>query len=279
MRTEGSLATRARNTLDEALINEKGWTRIRAAEALIALGQQERVRALFESELPASENTPERVGVWRILATTVPTSKRADWIARMERTFLEPSSPDRLQAIESLCKLNYVLRGRTLEEARKMERTLPRAEALFALWALCLAGEKGSLARLADSLDSPEVQVRRRTGLVLRWIAPPDQRIRQKLARAIEAEPLDTAASPFLLSAGLWLKLDPARAGIWRSRLEDALALGPANVRFEACQTLMRIYTVNDLPRIAMYLRDPDGETRIGAAWTVLFVGAGKTGD
>lgn len=268
-----ALVARARSTLDEALKTEQGWIRIHAAEALIALGGHERMRRLFEAELPAWENSPYRIGAWRVLAATASAPEdKAAWIARIEKVFLDPTSPDRLQAIESLCKLRHVLGGAALAAAREMEGRVAPADALFPLWALCLAGEDHALERLAGSLASPEAAVRRRAALVLRWLAPPERWIRRELARAADVEPASTVASPYLVSAALWLDVDAGRRAAWRARLEQHLMTGPAGVRLEACQTLMRIYAPRDLSRVVALLEHPEGDVRLGAAWMILAV-------
>ncbi|MEY4940378.1 MAG: hypothetical protein RIQ93_2113 [Verrucomicrobiota bacterium] len=267
------LQARATATLNEALQSETGWVRVHAAEAWIALGDGERIRRLHAAELSALENSAFRVGAWRILAVTASSpAERAPYLARIETVFLAPGSADRLQAIESLGKLRHVLRGTALLAARKMEAEVAPPDALFPLWALCVAQEPGAIERLTGALASPDAAVRRRTGLILRWLAPQEPWIRQELARATDAEPTASVAAPYLVSAALWLKVDPARTAPWRARLEDALMTGPANVRLEAAQTLMRLWTPADLGRVAVLLDHAEGDVRIGVAWTILEV-------
>jgi len=161
-----------------------------------------------------------------------------------------------------------------LAEARALEKTLPPATALFPLWALVIAQDAGAMARLTKSLTSSELEARRRTAAIFRWLAPTDPAIRQQVLAALASEPADTMAHTYLVNTALLLKLEPNRTPEWRQRLEKAFSAGPANVRLETSLSLMRLYTVVDLPRIAAMLNDPEGDSRIAAAWIILFVSA-----
>lgn len=268
-----ALAERARAVLEDALVREEGWIRIHAAEALVLVGAGEQIRRQFERELPTLEASAFRVGAWRVLATTARTpEERARWVARIEQVFLDPASPDRLQAIETIGKLGVRLTGPSVVAARVMAESVSTNAALFPIWALYLAGDNEALLRLADALDSEDPDVRRRTGFVLRWLAPTAPWLREKLGQAAEREPVQTTAYPYLASAALSLNVKPERAAAWREALERAFEAGPQNVRYEVCHTLLRIYGVDDLPRLTPFLEHTEGDTRIGAAWTILHV-------
>ncbi len=268
-----ALAERARAVLEDALVREEGWIRIHAAEALVHVGAGEQIRRQFERELPALEASAFRVGAWRVLAATSGTpEERASWVARVEQVFLDPANPDRLQAIETIGKLGARLAGPSVVAARAMARSIPANAAHFPIWALYLAGDNEALLSLAGGLDSEDPDVRRRTGFVLRWLAPTAPWLREKLGQAAEREPVSTTAHPYLVSAALSLNVKPERAAAWRAALERSLEAGPQNVRYEVCHTLLRIYGVEDLPRMTRFLEDAEGDTRIGAAWTILHV-------
>jgi len=268
-----ALAERARAVLEDALVREEGWIRIHAAEALVLVGAGEQIRRQFEKELPTLEASAFRVGAWRVLATTSRTpEERARWAARIEQVFLNPANPDRLQAIESIGKLGVRLTGTSVVAARVMAESVPANAALFPIWALYLAGDNEALLSLAGGLDSEDIDVRRRAGFVLRWLAPTASWLREKLGQAAEREPVSTTAHPYLVSAALSLNVKPERAAAWRATLERAFETGPQNVRYEVCHTLQRIYGVEDLPRLTRFLDHAEGDTRIGSAWTILHV-------
>ncbi len=134
-----------------------------------------------------------------------------------------------------------------------------------------LAGEPDALRRLADLLSSADVTARQRAAFALRWLQPGDRDVLRKLENAADAEPPASAAWPFLLSAALTLNADPARAPSWRAELERPAAGISADARFEISQALMPGCTAARLRIMAAQLEDPDNNTRVNAAWTILY--------
>ena len=94
------------------------------------------------------------------------------------------------------------------------------------------------------------------------------------LAQAADAEKADTDASAYLLSAAFALNANPARRSAWRSALEQVLANGSMDARFEACNGLVQQATLASLAPYVPLLDDPGADTRVGAAMTILYVRA-----
>ena len=266
-----ALAERALAVLEDALEREEGWVRIHAAESLIDVGERARIRRQFERELPQLEASAFRIGAWRVLARSAASpDERARWVRKIEAVFLDPTSPDRLQAIETVGKLGVRLTGPAAAATREMADSIPLQDALFPLWARYLAGDNEALLQLGNALQAENPDARRRAGFVLRWLAPEAPWLREKLARAADREPADTVAHPNLAGAALLLDVDPARAAAWLASVERALEAGPQNVRLAMCYTLLKVYGSADLPRLTKFFDDPEGDTRIGTAWATL---------
>lgn len=265
----------ARALLHRIVAEDQTFVKIHAAEGLISAGEAEAVRKIFLAERPANEASPYRVGVWRVLASTAPSAaEREQWIGKVEQLFLDPAAPNRVQALETLCKLGHRVSGRSLDAVRVLAAGKDPADAVMALWSLQLAGEPGVLSRIAGALASGDPKVRLRAGYALRWLHPTDPAVLRALARAADAEQDGTISSPFILSAAVAADANPGRAAAWQGKLRQLLENGSADARFEACQGLMASFTPSDLPRLRALLDDPQSDTRIGAACGILHLEA-----
>lgn len=269
------LERRARAVLAEALVAEKAFVKVHAAEALIALGEKADARRVFRAELPAANTvSPYRIGVWRVLASASETpEERAQWIARTEAVLLDDSASDRLHAIESLGKLGHAPIGPVRAAAEAMAKG-SAADAVFPHWVLHLAGDKSALPAIVAALDSDDPIARLRAAYVLRWLHVDDPATRAAIARTAEREPSTSKGHAIILGAAVTLEADPARTPAWITALEQILANGAPGARYDACQTLMGRYPVADLTRFTPLLDHPDGDARIGAAWAILHVSA-----
>ena len=272
---DDALAQRARATLHEIFEHEESWIKIHAAEALIAGGEAIAMRERFLKMAPAADTLPYRVGVWRVLANTSPTAaERAACVAQVEKIFLNPTAPDRSQAIETLCKLRVKVSGPMLELVRRTATDGPEPLKPLALWSLYLSDEPDGFERFVGLLQSPDVIGRVLGAYAMRLSRVSDPAALKKLALAADAEAADTRASTYLVSAAFALNADPARRPAWRAALEKILATGAMEARFEACNGLVQQCTAADLPRYGPLLDDPGPDTRVGAALTILYVRA-----
>jgi len=268
-----TLAERARAALRRSLAEEGGWTRIHAADALLALGDAGPVRAAFLPAAAGEERLPHRIGLWRVRAGLARTpEERTPWIALIAAAAADPAGPDRLQAVESLAKLGVPPAGAALAAVRAMAEG-GDGERGYALWALHFAGEPDVPRRIATLLRSPEPAARIRAAFVLRQLRPADPEIRAELAAAVAAEPAESVAFPYLLGSALLLRADPAQPPGWRTALERIATSGAPGARYEACQTAMRLEPPPEPALFAAGL-GRDGDARIGAAWAILFLAA-----
>jgi hypothetical protein len=272
---DDALSARARDVLHQIAATDPGWVRIHAVEVLAAYGEGASMRKIFLGEARTAAASPQRIGIWRVLAATSPTTaERLAWIAPIESVSLKPGDPDRLRALESLGKLHYIVTGGSLQAARRLAAEAPPKDAPLPLWALQLAGDPTALGRLGHLLEAEDPVARQRAAYALRWLRPDDPAVLHRLAQAADNEPPGSVAYPFLVSAALALNADPERASVWQAKLERLAVGSSADARFEASQTLMPYCTAATLPLIAGLLDDPDNNTRVGAAWTILYAQA-----
>lgn len=267
------LADRARTALLDALVREKFFVKVHAAEALIALGDREKPRKVFLAELPAAaDQRPYRIGVWRVLAASAPTpADRAPWLERTAAVLLDPSAPDRVHAAESLGKLGHVPAAPVLDALRAMSRGTD-ADAAYPRWVLHLAGDPTALPALIANLASSDPIARLRAAYVLRWESIKTPPALAALAAAADRESPTAPGYAYVLGSAVALDAAPARVPAWIAALEQVLAHGSVGARYDVCQTFMRRYGPADLPRLAPLLDRAEGDLRIGAAWAILHV-------
>jgi hypothetical protein len=239
----------------------------------MAAGEADAIHAYFINELPSTESSAFRIGVWRVLATTAHSAdERNAWIAKVERVYGDPATPDRNQAIETLCKLGYRVSGPTLDLVRHHAAGPPAGPMILALWSSQLAGEPHALEGLTGLLTSDNPTLRTSAAYALRWLHPSDPAVRQALAHAAAAEPADSKAYAYILGAALAVDADPAQTKNWVAKLDQIFATGSTDARFEASWTLRQRYQAADLPRVAPFLDRPasENDTRVGAAAIIL---------
>ena len=274
--TPVALEAHSRSVLHQIMTSEQSWVRIHAAEALIAAGEGDAIRTYFLNELPNSESSAFRIGVYRVLATVSHSpEERSSWIAKVEHVYLDQTAPDQNQAIETLCKLGYCVTGPTLDLVRRRMAEPPSAPMALALWSGTLAGEPHALQKLTELLTSENLALRTSAAYALRWLHPADPAVRQALARAAAAAtPNINSSSIYILGAALAADADPAQTKDWVETLNFLMATNAVSVgeRFEASWTLKHRYKVADLPPLAGLLDLDAGENdvRIGAASIIL---------
>jgi hypothetical protein len=274
---EDALSVRAKAVLHEVMAADETWIKIHAAEALVAGGAAAPVRA----QMLALSRNPNafvyRVGVWRVLANTSATlAERTACVAEVEKIFLNPASPDRSQALETLCKLRVRVTGPVLSEVRKIATDPTAPLRGLALWALCLVDEPGARESLAALLQSPEEGKRLLAAYAFRLMREKDPAVLALLAQTAEREPATSRAQPYLISAAFSLGAEPARRAAWESELQKIITDGSATdaARFEACQGLLAQATPADRPDYGSLLASPGPDTRVGAALVILTVAA-----
>jgi sialidase-1 len=273
---DDALAMRAKTALHEVFATDESWIKIHAAEALLVGGEALSMREHFLNVAPVADSLPYRVGVWRVLANTSPTPvERAACVTQIEKVFLNPASPDAAQALESLGKLRVRVEGPVLERVRQTLNGASEPMRVLALWVLALRDEPGALEGLGALLSSPTERMRVISAYALRWLKTTDPQTLALLAKAADAEPAGTNTKAYLLSAAFALQADPARRPAWRAELEQVLAKGSMQARWEASNGLLSEATADSLPHYVPLLdvtAEPD--SRVGAAMTILHVRA-----
>ena len=253
---------------------DSGWTRIHAAESLIRAGTRESsaVQALFLAELPSLERSTYRIGAWRVLAETAPSDEdRNQWIGKIEDAFVDSAAVDRPNALESLGKLRARLTGPVLDEARTWaEADGPKG--VLGLWNLYFGGDLSALTRLDEALRSPDAEMRRDAAYAFRWMQVSTPRILRDLARTADAEPTESSAYVYVVSAAFALRADPGRLDHWRSMLETVLFKGSTDYRFEAAQASGPLMTRADIPRLLPLLTRPASDDRTAGCVCLLYV-------
>ncbi len=271
--SDNQLITQARTALYNIFEQEENWVKIHAAEALIAGGDAQAIRTRFLAMIPTVDTLPYRVGVWRVLANTSPTAgERAACVARVEKIFLDLQAPDRSQAIETLCKLRCQLTGPSLALVQKIAAAGPDKLRPMAYWSLRFTDDDAAIKNLCALLHSSEASQRQIGAYALRQSRETDPVALRTLAQVAAAEPADTVAYAYVHSAAFALNADPAHRAESRAVLENILAHGSTDARFEACHGLLTQVTRADLPRYIPLLSDAGNDARVGAALTILSV-------
>jgi HEAT repeat protein len=184
---------------------------------------------------------------------------------------------DRLQALESLAKVKHPLRGAALAAAAGLAKDLADSDrVVLPLWAMAASGDLRALESLVGLLKSADVATRRRAAYALRRLRPESATLRAAILRALENEPPDTIAYPYLLCTALDLQLTPGKRVVWSKALRPFAATAAPKVKFEALQVLADYYGPKDLGALMPQLDDPDGDVRAGVA-LALFGIAGRT--
>ena len=104
----------ARNYLLESISDSTlFWNKIHAIEFLIDLGYIEEIRSIMNILGDNYENTPQkRIGFWRCMSKIETNSDRKNrYIDKILHVYLDPESPDRIHAAESLAKLSVSLKN------------------------------------------------------------------------------------------------------------------------------------------------------------------------
>lgn len=269
---EDELAVAAKAALRDVMASDESWVKIHAAEALLAGGDTAFVRAEMQRLAQVGGAPVYRVGIQRVLARTSATlPERNAAIGEVEKILLNPASPDRSQALETLCKLRHRVSGPALAVAKEFAAGADSPLRGVAWWALVLAGEPGALESLTGLLRSPEPGARLAAAYGLRLMREKSPTALTALATAAAQEPVASRAYPYILCAAFALDADPAQRATWRKALERMLADPAAtdDTRFEICQTLAGRVSAPERADVARLLKSPGNDTRVGAALVI----------
>lgn len=275
------LAGKAREVVARALREESGFVRIHAAEALLDTGNGGNVPAAFlPYPSPADPGTPNpaRIGIWRVMAlASASPAEREKWVSHVRLVALDPTAPDRLQAVETLGKLHVQLSPGELQAIRQWAEESVPAIAPFLWWVLHLNGAPDALPKIVAALGTPEPIARLRAAYILKRDKLTGADAGGALARAWAGEPPDSPAYAYVLCAMATLGDDPAKQRECLDRLGNLIAPGVnAAGQYEACLTLMQLWPAENAGKFGHLLDSPDADTRVGAAWAVLHLSQGS---
>jgi SSS family solute:Na+ symporter len=257
-----------RQALTTALLREmesqKQFVKVHAAEALVSHGYHDLVRREFEQELDAA-TAPYSIGVWRVMArVAVDPAERARFVERIREVTRDAGSAYRVNAIESLAKLEEY----RAEDRADLERFIARsddASAAFALWLLALSNQPEDQQRLSELLDSKDPLARLRAAYALSRTPVVANPAIDLLIATLDAEPLDSPARVYLLSAAM-------RHGgsrflpTWNSETQKYLQTGKPNEALEAGFALGVRGDQAQLPFLVANLNAVEADARIGSA-------------
>ena len=171
--------------LRATLAQEQGWIKVHAAEVLAAQGETAAVHATFLQEFAAhGTELRYRHGIRRTLALTSATpAERATWIEPIAASVMDPASPDRLYALESLAKLGPPHAPAVQAAVAQWLVTAPVEEAVYLHWLQGQAGDPAAWTAVAAQLASPVLNSRLRAAFVLRRPGPRPCRPRARRGR------------------------------------------------------------------------------------------------
>ena len=255
--------------LDRSLAGERGWPRVKAAEALVDHGHAGRA---FDALAGDADTAPpqERIGVWRVLARAAPTAAgRQQFLDRIRTAAVAPDGPDRVHAVEALAKL-----GAYREADRPAIERMAAGDAAtsaFPRWYLALSGRPADEARLVELLDDPDPIARFRAAYATGRLKEPSAAARAAVAARMAREPADSPARTVVVAAA-YLVADDAGRGRWHGLLTDALGSGPDASRAVGYEALGRSGTPADLALLAAATASPDAVVRVVAASAALHI-------
>ncbi len=276
------------DTLRRVLAEQEEWVKVHAAEFLTWTGNVEGVKEVYLKEVEQHENnSPYRIGIWRVLAQLSADTGRTDYLKKIEQAFLDTAGTDRIHAAETLGKLKYspyranpviseaalnspivALSGYThWAMAWENENTLQQAQQFF-------------LRHLSD--PNEDMTLRKIAAYVLRYINGIEPADWHGLADQVLALP-DGSDGKINFLATLVISADAATAAsekyqrVWQTLLSHA-GEKTKSVRIEIANALAEKGTEADLPLLVrwMHTEDPigveadDADVQASAAYAIL---------
>lgn len=268
-------------TLRDVLEKEDRWVKVHAAEFLLELDYRDGVEATFLQELDRYGEEPEyRIGIWRVLAkATYDPKAKARWISRIREVFLDPDAPDRLHAVETLAKLGVTVAAGTESPQARAERDVFEraaaggdAMAPFARWVLVNSDPNHDDAPLGKLLAADDARIRGLAAYAIRHLPAISANTQKALTSAADAEPEDSEWRVHLACAMAVHGPEDSR-DTWAKELRRYAASGETSRRYQACQTLARLATADDLELLTRCLGASEADVRSAAAYVILRVG------
>ncbi len=264
------LRERSVQVLRQALQDETGWVRIRAAEALLWNNYGEGVKEIFSHET-AEPGSSHEIGAWQILAqATLRKSQheleRQQYVDRILEAFLSSEGERGSRAAEALAKLGY---GGRPAELLRLAVEGDGVRQVDALWLLAISGTDEDQTELASRLESGDPSVRARTAYALRRLESTGPGVRAALERALSRDDVDSSVRVYLLSA---LYVHGTGAPVSKSELQSHVENGTGEQRLEAIEALADAGGKDQIPLLEPLLvrQRTEAEVRIAAANALL---------
>ena len=271
---EPELRQRAIRELRQVLAERPRWVKVHAAEYLLGLDYPDGIQEAFQSELQAHGNEPQyRIGIWRVLArSSVGDKERARWIGKILDVFLDPDTPDRLHAVETLAKLGYQVRDEDREAFEHAAAPEGDPMAPYARWVLLNSQRPGAEARLAELLDSTDAEARLGAAYAFRHVRSVSPEVQKKLAAAPWREGTESRAYVFAIGAAA-VHAVPTEQWERTTSLLKCLSSNREETQVQACQALAQVGASDCLPALKSLLDDSDADVRAAAANAILRIG------
>jgi SSS family solute:Na+ symporter len=279
---DSSLQDAARRELLRAVREESKWVKVHAADALLlmpsAADTAAEVRTLFQAEENASASEPRyRIGVWRVLARASESPQgRAAYVDKVLRCYLDPDGPDRLHAVETLCKLGLALPAETCATIDGFRADPPDAMETFRLGVLANAGRKDAAIALGELLRLPEPRLRALAGYALRHVTTPLPDSVVELLDAPRLEDADPLQQAQLLTAACFANRGGRGGGQHAPRLFSLATAEPTTARYEVAAGLAYLGGAalegqeERMSLLGKLLRDTDADVRVAASQALL---------
>jgi hypothetical protein len=272
---DDALRQRATQLLRTAFEREEQWIKVHAAEALLAAGNPEGVKAAFDRELTLKGNErPYRIGIWRVLAQTARNDEaRQGWIKNIFDAFRDAESTDRLHAAETLGKLGYRPSSddRDVFELAAKESTGPLAA--NARWVLANSGRSKADAQLVDLLGVEDGATRATAAYAIRFLPKIPIALWGKLLAAARKEPesagADIVRASLVSAAFIHAPADQQKAA-FKAELLKYARTGSADAKIEACGALAMQGQDEDVALLVPLLDEGNVDVRVAAASAIL---------
>ena len=252
--------TRMKSIILDSMYLRGTWGSIHAAETAISLGLKQQACEAFRDQAE-TDTVGYRIGVWRVLAVAEEdTSSRATFTDSILNVFRDPTSKDRIHAIEAIAKLRLILNADDLARMEQLAEQADFSGRPFVLW--CLLNNKQMERRDAifSQLTNHDEVVRLRAAYIARQLRPYSASEKAALEDALTVESTSTLAWPYLAVA-----LD---------RMDLLAKSDSPTARKLAADCLKTTGSRATLDELEALTKDPDVGLRIAAAAAWLQIAA-----
>lgn len=287
-----SLKTTCVNILRNVLETQSQFVKVHAAEYLIWAGYPDSVQNIFlkEEELHGTES-PYRIGIWRVLAQAAKDKAEKDrWIDSIQNVFLDIGGKDRINAAETLAKLDIAPAPNHPDVVQEAIESNNTSMSLYTLWAasnanadsLQLCREK--MLNLIKSEQSDSLQ-KTLASYIIRHIDDLSANEWEMLSTKALEEPDTSLAKVYMLSASyITAPKDSTQAAQYdkiKKKLIEEKKSPRVGARTELSAVLAEKGTTEDLPVLMSMLdnkyplekESDNADIRSAAAYAILEIG------